>query len=149
MSAIIQAIQLVRPRTTQASISREATRFFLVWFGAVSVVLYGGGTLLMNASANDAFRTACFIGMALCTLTSVVSFFVTEWAIDQPNDIFFGVAIGSIFVRIFGLVVAFGMCQFLIKIEPIGLVSGMLTSYFSYLVIEIMYIHKKSLTRGQ
>lgn len=149
MSAILQAIQLVRPRQSQPAISREATRFFIVWFGMFSVVLYGGGTLLMNAFSSQAFASACYVGMALCTITSVASFFLTEWAIDQPNDIFFGVAISSIFVRIFGLVVAFGMCQFLFKINPIGLVTGMFTSYFSYLVIEIIYIHKKSLTRGQ
>ncbi len=140
---------MVRPRTSGSAISREATRFFLVWFGLLSAVLYGGGTLVMNLFSNETFRTACYVGMGLCTVTSVASFFLTEWAIDQPNDIFFGVAISSIFVRIFGLVVAFGMCQFLFKINPIGLVTGMFASYFSYLVIEIIYIHKKSLTRGQ
>jgi hypothetical protein len=30
-----------------------------------------------------------------------------------------------------------------------GLVSGMFVTYFSYLVVEISYIHKKSLTRGE
>jgi hypothetical protein len=149
LSAIIQAIQLVRPHVSKSAISREATRFFLVWFVLLSVVLYGGGTFLMNLSASEAFKSACYIGMALCTVTSIASFFLTEWAIDQPNDIFFGVAIGSIFVRIFGLVMAFALCQFLLKINPIGLVSGMFVSYFSYLVVEIIYIHKKSLTRGQ
>jgi len=149
LSAIIQAIQLVRPRTSGSAISKEATRFFLVWFGLLSVILYGGGTLVMNLFSSEAFRSACYVGMGLCTVTSVASFFLTEWAIDQPNDIFFGVAISSIFVRIFGLVIAFGMCQFLFKIHPIGLVTGMFVSYFSYLVVEIIYIHKKSLTRGQ
>ncbi len=149
MSAILQVIQLVRPLESRPAISRMARRFFILWFGMLTVVLYGGGTLVMNLWANEAFKTACYIGMALCTVTSVASFFLTEWAIDQPNDIFFGVAMGSIFVRIFGLVVAFGMCQFLFKMNPIGLVTGMLISYFSYLVVEIIYIHKKSLTRGQ
>ena len=149
MSAIIQAIQLVRPHTSKAAISREATRFFILWFGLVSVVLYGGGTLAMSLGASEAFKSACYVGMGLCTFTSVASFFLTEWAINQPNDIFFGVAIASIFVRIFGLVVVFAMCQFLFKINPIGLVTGMFGSYFSYLVVEIVYIHKKSLTRGE
>lgn len=103
----------------------------------------------MNLFSHEAFKSACFIGMGLCTVTSVASFFLTEWAIDQPNDIFFGVAISSIFVRIFGLVMAFGMCQFLFKVNPIGLVTGMFVSYFSYLAVEIIYIHKKSLSRGQ
>jgi hypothetical protein len=149
LSAIIQAIQLVRPHVSKSSISRKATRFFIVWFGLLSVVLYGGGTFAMNLWAGEAFKSACYIGIALCTFTSVASFFVTEWAIDQPNDIFFGVAIGSIFVRIFGLVLAFAMCQFLFKINSIGLVTGMFASYFSYLVVEIIYIHKKSLSRGE
>ena len=149
MSAIVQAIQLVRPHVSRSSISRQATRFFLIWFGLLSVVLFGGGTLLMNLWAEETFKSAFYLGVALCTLTSVISFYLTEWAIDQPNDIFFGVAIGSIFVRIFGLVIAFGMCQFLFKINSIGLVTGMFASYFSYLVVEIIYIHKKSLSRGE
>jgi hypothetical protein len=149
LSAIIQAIQLVRPRASQSNISREATRFFVIWFGMVSVFLYGGSILVMNLGASESFRSACYIGMGLCTVTSVASFFLTEWAIDQPNDIFFGVALASIFVRIFGLVTAFALCQFLLKINSLGLVSGMLVSYFSYLVVEIIYIHKKSLKRGE
>jgi hypothetical protein len=120
-----------------------------VWFGLLSVVLYGGSALVMNMWASETFASACYIGIGLCTLTSIASFFLTEWAIDQPMDIFFGVAIGSIFVRIFGLVIVFGMCQFLFKINSIGLVTGMLASYFSYLVVEIIYIHKKSLSRGE
>jgi hypothetical protein len=115
----------------------------------LSVVLYGGGTILMNLMAPDTFKTACYIGIAICTVSSVASFFLTEWAIDQPNDIFLGVALGSIFVRVFGLVLAFGMCQFLFKLNSIGLVTGMFGSYFSYLVVEIIYIHKKSLSRGE
>jgi hypothetical protein len=130
-------------------ISRQASVFFVKWFLLLSAVLYGGGTLAMNLWASEAFRASCYFGMGLCTLTSVISFFVTEWAIDQPNDIFFGVAISSVFVRIFGLVLTFGICQFLFKMNPIGLVTGMFTSYFSYLVVEITYIHKKSLSRGQ
>jgi hypothetical protein len=130
-------------------ISRQASKFFVKWFVLLSVVLYGGGTLAMNFWADGAFKTACYFGMGLCTVTSIASFFITEWAIDQPKDIFFGVALGSIFVRIFGLVVAFGLCQFLFKMNPMGLVSGMFVTYFSYLVVEISYIHKKSLTRGE
>jgi len=149
LSAIVQAIQLVRPHVSRSSISRQATRFFITWFALLSAVLYGGGLFVMNTWATAAFANAFYIGVGICTLTSIASFYLTEWAIDQPNDIFFGVAIGSIFVRIFGLVTFFGMCQFLFKINSIGLVTGMFASYFSYLVVEIIYIHKKSLKRGE
>jgi hypothetical protein len=148
LSAIIQAIQLIKPSEPQVAISREAKRFFIVWFGLLSVVLYGSGMLFMNFWANKSFESAFYVGMALCTITSIASFFLAEWVVDQPKDIFIAVAISSVFVRIFALVVAFGVCQFLFKLNPMGLVTGMLISYFSYLVVEIIYIHKKSLTRG-
>src|SRR5258708_5504385 len=115
----------------------------------LSIVLYGGGTLVMNQWAGDTFKMACYIGIAMCTVTSIASFFLTEWAIAQPNDIFFGVAIMSAVVRVFALVMAFAICQFLLKLDSLGLVTGMFVSYFSYLVIEIIYIHKKSLRRGE
>jgi hypothetical protein len=149
LSAIGQVIDLIQPHTQSNKVAnRKATRFFLFWFPLVSVVLYGGGTLLMNAFASDAFTFACYFGMALCTVSSVISFFITEWAIDLPNEAFFGVAFGSIVVRIFTLLFAFAIGQFVFKMDSMGMAFGMFATYFSYLVIEIAYIHKKSLKRG-
>ena len=149
MSAIGQVIDLIQPHAQSAKVAnRQATRFFLTWFSILSVVLYGGATLLMNASATDAFTFACYFGMTLCTVSSVISFFITEWAIDLPSEAFFGVAFGSVVVRIFTLLFAFAIGQFVFKMDSIGMAFGMFATYFSYLVIEITYIHKKSLKRG-
>ena len=149
MSAINEAIQLVRPHVKSNPLaSRAATRFFLFWFPLVSVVLYGGGALLMNSFSTADFQYACYFGMGLCTITSVISFFITEWAIDMPTPVFLGIGFGSIFVRIFTLLFAFTIGQFFMKMNPMGMAFGMFATYFSYLVIEIAYIHKKALTRG-
>jgi ABC-type uncharacterized transport system permease subunit len=103
---------------------------------------------MLNAWASPEYTTACWFGMALCTLMSAVSFFITEWSVDLPNDVFFGVAFGSVVVRIFTALFAFMIAQFAFNMHSIGMVVGMFATYFSYLVIEIVYIHKKALKRG-
>ncbi len=150
MSALVEAIELLRPRDTDRLLSREATKYFVVWFSALTVVLYGGGSLALFHWADYSYRLACYVGMALCTLTSLFSFFLTEWAIEnRSNEVFLGVALGSIFVRLFTLLFAFAIGEFLLKLNVMGMVTGMFVSYFSYLVVELAYFHKKQLIRGQ
>lgn len=149
MSALNQVISLVKPHVSdQQFANRKATRFFLTWFSLVSVVLYGGAYLMLGAWASPEYATACWFGMALCTLMSGISFFITEWAVDLPNEVFYGIAFGSVVVRIFTALFAFAIAQFAFHMHPIGMVVGMMTTYFSYLVIEIVYIHRKALKRG-
>src|SRR5690242_1062550 len=112
MSSINQVMHLLKPAESKPLVSREATKYFLVWFSLTSVVLYGAGSLALFEYATASFRLACYVGMALCTLTSVVSFLLTESAMDKPNDLFIGIAFGSIFVRLFTLVFAFAFGQF-------------------------------------
>ena len=68
---------------------------------------------------------------------------------DKPMDVFLGVALGSVFVRLFSLIFAFAIGQFFLKMNVFGMATGMFTAYFSYLVVEISYFHKKQLIRGQ
>jgi len=149
LSAIAQALEIIRPHRSDRILSREATRYFLVWFSLLSVVLYGAGTFALLNFADHSFRVACYSGMALCTVTSLVSFVLTEWAMDKPDEVFLGVALGSIFVRLFTLLFAFAIGQFVLKLHVFGMVTGMFVSYFAYLIIEISYFHKKQLVRGQ
>jgi hypothetical protein len=149
MSSINQVMHILKPVDSKPLISREATKYFLLWFSGLSVVLYGVGSYALFTFADPAFRVACFTGMALCTLMSIISFLLIESAMDKPNDLFMGIAFGSIFVRIFTAVFAFGFAQFVLKLAPFGMATGMLVTYFSYLVIELIYIHKKQLDRGQ
>lgn len=142
-------ISLVKPHVSEKQFAnRRATRFFLTWFTLVSVILYGGAYIMLNLWATPEYATATWFGMALCTLMSGISFFITEWAVDLPNEVFYGVAFGSVLVRIFTALFAFAIAQFAFHMHPIGMVAGMMTAYFSYLVIEIVYIHRKAIKRG-
>jgi hypothetical protein len=149
MSSINQVMHILKPVDSKPLISRQATKYFLLWFTGLSVVLYGTAFFTLSTFADPAFRLACYTGMALCTLMSIVSFLLVESAMDKPNDLFMGIAFGSIFVRIFTAVFAFAFAQFVLKLAPFGMATGMLVTYFSYLVIELIYIHKKQLDRGQ
>jgi hypothetical protein len=150
LSTYSNTVHLLSSRRKERELAgRSATRFFLIWFPLVSAALFGGGSLIFDAFASDSFTYAAYFGMGLSAVTSAVSFFITEWAVDRPNNIFFSVAFGSIVVRIFTLLFAFALGQFLFKMNSMGLAAGMFSAYFSYLVIEIAYIHKKSIKRGQ
>ena len=96
-----------------------------------------------------AHTNALWFGIALCFSTSLVSFLLTEWAYHQPTGIFLMVSMGSVVVRLFNLAVAFGLGQFFLDFPPLALAASLLGSYFSYLVIEVLYIHNKALLDGQ
>jgi hypothetical protein len=126
-------------------LSQLESRYFLLRFALITVILYSFGFWGVFSTP---FVTAAYFGLAICTLTSFISFFVTEWAFDQPKMIFMGVAMASIIVRTFNLLLAFTVGLVFVKLHPAGLISGMFVGYFTYLTIEILYIHNKGLLRG-
>lgn len=99
--------------------------------------------------ANAAFMKACYFGMSLPIITSFVSFLVTEWAFEQPDMMFMMVAIMSIIIRMFNLLLAFCVGYLILKMNPAGVLIGLLVTYFTYLVIEIAYVHNKGKVIGQ
>lgn len=127
---------------------QKASRYFLIRFFLVTVVLYSIAGAISYLWAPELAKPF-FYGMALCTVTTFISFLITEWAFDQPNGIFYPVAFGSIAVRMFNLLLAITLGLAVLKFSPGALIGGMLVTYFSYLVIEIMYVHNKALLIGQ
>ena len=87
--------------------------------------------------------------MAVPILTSFVSFLVTEWAFEQPSIVFMTVAVLSLVIRMFNLLLSFCVGYLILKMSPGGVIIGLLGSYFSYLVIEIAYVHNKGKILGQ
>lgn len=129
-------------------LSQQASRYFLIRFAIITLVLCVGSYFLLHSLSTPAFQSAYYFGVVICVLSSALSFFLTEWAFDQPRDIFMGVALGSITVRMFNLLFAFAIGVFFIKFNTTGLAIGMFVSYFSLLVIEIAYVHNKGLLSG-
>ncbi len=91
----------------------------------------------------------CYFGMALPIITSFISFLVTEWAFEQPTMMFMMVAIMSMILRMFNLLLAFCVGFIILKMNPAGVIIGLLVTYFSYLTIEIAYMHNKGKILGQ
>src|ERR1019366_10673831 len=80
----------------------RSQRFFLMTGGLLFV-----SSILMYFFASPAFMKACYFGMSLPIITSFVSFLVTEWAFEQPTMMFMMVAIMSMVLRMFNLLLAF------------------------------------------
>lgn len=145
---------LVASQPTQISVadrlvSQEASRFFIQRFFLLTGALLFVSSVLMYLFASAAFMRACYFGMSLPILTSFASFLVTEWAFEQPNGMFLMVAIMSIVIRMFNLLLAFCVGYLILKLNVAGVLVGLLVTYFSYLAIEISYVHNKGRLLGQ
>jgi len=130
-------------------LSQEASRYFLQRYFLLTSGLLFISSVLMYFFASPKFMTACYFGMALPIITSFVSFLVTEWAFEQPTMMFMMVAIMSMILRMFNLLLAFCVGFIILKMNPAGVIIGLLATYFSYLTIEIAYIHNKGKLLGQ
>ena len=130
-------------------LSQEASKYFLQRYFAITFGILSVSTVLMFMFATPAFRTACYFGMAFPIVSSFVSFLVTEWAYEQPSVLFMTVSILSIVIRMFNLLIAFCVAYLILKMNPAGVIIGLLATYFSYLTIEIAYVHNKGKLLGQ
>ena len=130
-------------------LSKEASRYFLQRYFLLTSGLLIIGSILMYFFASASFMTACYFGMAMPIVTSFISFLVTEWAFEQPSPMFVMVAIMSVIIRMFNLLIAFCVGDIILKMNLPGIIIGLLVTYFSYLIIEIAYIHNKGTLLGQ
>jgi hypothetical protein len=130
-------------------LGQEASRYFLQRYFLLTGVFLVIGSILMYFFASSSFMTACYFGMAMPVITSFISFLVTEWAFEQPSPMFVMVAIMSMIIRMFNLLIAFCVAHVILKMNLPGVLIGLLVTYFSYLIIEIAYIHNKGKLLGQ
>jgi hypothetical protein len=130
-------------------LSKEASRYFLQRYFLLTGAILFVSSVLMYFFASAAFMRAYYFGMSLPVVTSFISFLVTEWAFEQPSAMFLMVAVMSILVRMFNLLIAFCVGFLILKLNPAGVIIGLLVTYFAYLTIEIAYIHNKGRLLGQ
>jgi hypothetical protein len=146
----ISAVAIPSPRNAaDLLLSQEASRYFIQRYFLMTGGLLFVGSILMYFFASPAFMKACYFGMSLPIITSFVSFLVTEWAFEQPTMMFMMVAIMSMILRMFNLLLAFCVGFIILKMNPAGVIIGLLVTYFSYLTIEIAYMHNKGKILGQ
>lgn len=130
-------------------LSQEASRYFIRSFFLLTGGLLFASSIAMYFFATGAFMKAYYFGMAVPVATSFVSFLVTEWAFEQPTMLFMTVAVMSIMLRMFNLLIAFCVGYLILKMNAGGVIMGLLITYFSYLAIEIAYVHNKGKLLGQ
>jgi len=144
-----QAVSPAARNVADLLLSKEASRYFIQRYFLLTGALLFVGSVLMYFFASPAFIRAAYFGMSLPILTSFASFLVTEWAFEQPNMMFMMVALMSLVLRMFNLLLAFCVGYLILKMNPAGVIIGLLVTYFAYLTIEIAYIHNKGRLLGQ
>ena len=133
-----------------AALSIQATRFFWFRFVSLSIIAYSAVAFyIVQFNVSASAIKGCAFGAVLCSVSSIVSFLVSEWAFDQPKGLFMGVALGLIIVRMFNLLFAFAVGLFFLKFDAMGMTWGMFIMYFAYLALEVAYVHKKGLLIGE
>ncbi len=130
-------------------IGTSASRYFIRRYFLLTGGLLFVSSVLMYFFASPAFMRAYYFGMLIPIVTSFMSFLVTEWAFEQPNGVFVMTALISIVIRMFNLLLAFTVGYLILKLNPAGVIIGLLVTYFAYLTIEIAYIHNKGRLLGQ
>jgi hypothetical protein len=144
------AIAIPSPRNAaNLLLSQEASRYFIQRYFLMTGGLLFISSVAMYFFASPAFMKACYFGMSLPIVTSFVSFLVSEWAFEQPTMMFMMVAIMSMILRMFNLLLAFCVGFIILKMNAAGVIIGLLVTYFSYLTIEIAYMHNKGKFLGQ
>ena len=130
-------------------LSQEASRYFIQRYFLLTGAMLFVSSVLMYFFASAVFMKAYYFGMSIPVLTSFVSFLVTEWAFEQPSMMFMMVAVMSIVIRMFNLLIAFCVGYLILKMSPAGVILGLLVTYFGYLTIEVAYVHNKGKLLGQ
>jgi hypothetical protein len=107
----------------------------VVWL----LALYGTGEMLLAAVA----------GAVLSTLNVLAGFLTIEYAFEKSYTTFLKAVLGGLGVRMAATLGILLVLILVVKLHPVALTLSALGFYLVYLVLEILFIQRKMLTKGQ
>lgn len=127
-------------RTRSVNIDRRFPIQVAVIFAAGLVVAV---VLLMSTESRET-AIAVIAGSVLSTLNALAGFLAIEYSLQKSHATFMKAVLGGMGVR---MLVMLGVLVFLIKVvelHTVALVVSVLGFYVVYLVLELLYIQRKS-----
>ncbi len=127
-------------RTRSVNIDRRFPIQVAVIFAAGLVVAV---VLLMSTGSRET-AIAVIAGSVLSTLNALAGFLAIEYSLQKSHATFMKAVLGGMGVR---MLVMLGVLVFLIKVvelHTVALVVSVLGFYVVYLVLELLYIQRKS-----
>ncbi len=113
----------------------------LIIGGVAGAMLYAFGT--------DDMLIAAAVGAVLSTLNALAGFLAIEYAFDKSYTTFLKAVLGGMGVRMVVMLGALLALILLLRVHAVALTLSMLGFYLVYLILEILCIQRKMLTKGQ
>ncbi len=88
------------------------------------------------------------LGCVISLINVFIGYELIKFSINKPNKVFFKITIGSIGIRIIFIGLSIFILIKFFNVNTFGLVISLFFYYFLYMIIEIMYINKKLLTKN-
>ncbi len=117
---------------------------------ALTLLIIGGvaGALVYAFGTGDMLIAAA-VGALLSTLNALAGFLAIEYAFDKSYTTFLKAVLGGMGVRMVVMLGALLALILLLRVHAVALTLSMLGFYLVYLILEIVFIQRKMLTKGQ
>jgi hypothetical protein len=123
-------------------------RFPLQVLGALAVVvLVSAYPLARYASADEIL--AASVGALLSTINVMLGFVAIEYSFDKSYTTFLKVVLGGMGARMALMLVALLVLIKVVGLHTVALAVSMLLFYLVFLVLEVLFIQRKVVTKNQ
>ncbi len=119
-------------------------RVVFVILGVAIVAAYP----LAHYGSRDVIAAAA-AGAALSTVNALLGFLAIEYAFDRSYTTFLKVVVGGMGVRMLLMLGALAALLMVFRMQVVALTVSMFGFYLIYLVLEVLFIQRKVLTKDQ
>jgi hypothetical protein len=113
----------------------------------VSIAALAAYPLLRYGSAE--VIAAVVVGALLSTVHVLLGFFTIEYAFDKSYTVFLKAVLGGMGLRLLGLVGVLLALILVAGMHAVALTVSVMVLYLIYLILEILFLQRKVLAKGQ
>ena len=89
-------------------------------------------------------RAAVLFGAALSSGNTVLAYFLTVWSITRPPNVFLGVVLGGMVVRMVMMLLAVVAAVLGLGLPALPLTVSLLAYFVGFLVFELTVLHRRT-----
>ncbi len=123
--------------------ARRPDWHFPAWIAGILLAAAAAGGYPLAVRTSTEVCVAAAIGAVLSAINVFAGYLAVEYAFDKPYAVFLRVVFGGMVVRLFFMAGALMLLILGFGVEAVPLTVSMLSFYFVYLVLELIYLQKK------
>ncbi len=129
--------------TTKSEKSGEFDSAFLKQVLIVLLAAAGLGYVPVSMYAAAHVAEGVVAGFSLSVVNVLLGVVIVHVAMNASHTVFMQIAMAGIVVRLFVMLGLLLLCIVALNIDPISLIASLFVMYVIFLILEVMYIHKK------